>query len=138
MIRHPRLDRRPDEREQHGFDALALGAALQARRRVEEGGHGRRAEREKNPARREVRAAAPTGRPRDEVDWADAKTHFRLVNWSKKRVAFIWVNKKVEGPIVEARAKAKKKKAKKMDPKVKDVLRDKKKDKDKDKKKKKK
>lgn len=83
---------------------------------------------------RKLPADEDAGR-REEVDWADAKTHFRLVNWSKKRVAFAWVNKKVEGPILEARAKAREKKKKKMDPDVKDVLRDKKKDEDEDKKK---
>ena len=69
--------------------------------------------------------AAKDGR-REEVDWADGRTHFRLVNWSKKKVAFVWVDKRVEDKIVEARAKAKEKKKKEMDPKVKKVLRKKK------------
>ncbi len=84
---------------------------------------------------RKLAPDADEGRRRAEVDWADSKTHFRVVRWTKKKVAFVWVNKKIEGPIVAARAKAKAKKKKDMDPKVKDVLRKKKKEKPRGKKK---
>jgi hypothetical protein len=86
---------------------------------------------------RRLSADEDEGRDKDEVDWADKKTHFRVVDWDKKKVAFAWVHQRIEAPIAKARAEAKKKDEEELDPDVKKVLRDKKK-KDEDKKKKKK
>lgn len=77
---------------------------------------------------RKRQANEEEGRFHDEVDWADGKTHFRVASWTKKSVAFAWVNKSIEAPIVKARAEASEKKKKEMDPEVKDVLRNKKND----------
>lgn len=76
----------------------------------------------------EGRKLAANDERREQVDWADDKTHFTVVNWAKGKASFLWEEKRTEEPIVKARAEAKEKKKEGMDPKVKDVLRDKKKD----------
>jgi hypothetical protein len=74
-------------------------------------------------AGRKLKADENAGRLHDEVDWVDPAHHFRLVSWTKRKIAFVWIDKSKEAPLAEARAKAKEKKEEELDPSVKDVLR---------------
>jgi hypothetical protein len=74
-------------------------------------------------AGRKLKADENAGRIHDEVDWADPTHHFRLVSWTTRKIAFIWVDKSKEAGIAEGRAKAKEKKEEEIDPSVKDALR---------------
>jgi hypothetical protein len=68
------------------------------------------------------------------VDWASETIHFKLVNWSKTRIAFVWIDKSREAALTEARVNALKKKEEELDPDVKDALRSNETEKDKEKK----
>ncbi|MSP24045.1 MAG: hypothetical protein EXR75_02550 [Myxococcales bacterium] len=69
------------------------------------------------------RAANPEqGRRFDEVDWANAKIHLRLIHWDEKKVAVAFVERATAARLSELRAH-KEKPPVDMDPAVKGVLR---------------
>jgi len=70
---------------------------------------------------RKLPANAEKGRKFDEVDWADANVHFRLINWGKK-LGLAYVDKDTEANLENLRTYKPKKKDD-LDPSVKAILR---------------
>ena len=73
-------------------------------------------------AGRVLEADPKAGRARAEVDWADSKTHLRAIDWSKGKLAIVFVDKAIEAKIDRLR-KNKPGKKNDIDPSVKGVLR---------------